>query len=115
VRTKQLAVIFTIGVLVGEVAAAGQRGGLYCTSCGYKESLVIGGTKRPARLTIHCPQCKNFSRKAFAIWEEANKIREFTCPKCSSPRASVYRGGDGIRCPKCGSQKTKLRVRMYFD
>jgi Zn finger protein HypA/HybF involved in hydrogenase expression len=113
-RAKLLAVIFITSALLAEVAFAGQSGEFYCASCGYKTYLVTGGTKRSAAVTIYCPRCKSFSRKAFASWEEANRIREFTCSQCSAP-ASVYWGRSGFPCPKCGSVKTKFEVREYFD
>ena len=113
-RKLILAVIFVAGLFSYELAVAGQRGELSCSSCGYKRQLTIGGSRKSASLTIYCPQCKTFSRKTFATWGEANKAEEFTCPKCSA-KAFVYRGQAGFPCPKCGRTTTTFKKLMSFD
>lgn len=114
-RSWVLAAIFIIALLSCGLASAGQRGELYCTSCGYKQALAIGGTKKSPSLTIYCPQCKKFSRMAFASWEQATKSEEFVCPICSSKKAFVYRGQSGISCPRCGRKTTKFKTMLYVD
>jgi Zn finger protein HypA/HybF involved in hydrogenase expression len=107
--------VFIIGLLASEVAFAGQRGELSCTSCGYKQQLTIGGTMKSPRLTIYCPQCKTFSYKTFASWKQANEAEEFACPNCSSNTAFAYKGQGGIPCPRCGQRTTMFKTRMMVD
>jgi len=109
-----VAVILLAGLLLYDLAAAGQTGQLNCTSCGYKRRLTIGGSRKSASLTIYCPQCKSFTKRAFASWGEANREGGFTCSTCSA-KCLVYRGQSGFPCPKCGRKTTKFNTLGHFD
>jgi Zn finger protein HypA/HybF involved in hydrogenase expression len=107
-------VILIAGLLSYDLAVAGQRGELSCSSCGYKRQLTVGGGRKSPRLTVYCPQCKTFSQKAFATWGEANKAGELACSTCSA-QLLVYRGQANFPCPKCGRKTTRFKTLMHFD
>jgi hypothetical protein len=114
-KSLLLAAVLITMLLFSDLAVGGQKGELSCTACGYSQKVTIGGGRNSPSVTIYCPQCKTFSRKAFASWKEANTAQEFVCPKCPDQKAVAYKGQPGISCPKCGQNKTKFKTLIYFD
>ncbi len=102
-------------LLFSDFSESGESGEFHCTSCGYSQSLSVGGSKSSPSLTIYCSQCNTFSKKAFASWHEANRAEEFVCPKCSNTKAFVYRGQSKMTCPKCGKKTTRFKTIRLFD